>query len=162
MSITESISQDQSALCVCVIHLRQTGKPARYTPTHTHSRWTNHTPPPTWMVFPFLAVTTSPGLVALPLGMFSHSGARPAPSRNTHDVWLDSRDGRGPTEDTPTNYVHRELQSRRRHDGGANRSSSAHIGSHGVHRLRRLQRDAATASTHRAEVKTQPGRNKET
>lgn len=31
----------------------------------------------TWIVFPFLAVTTSPGLVAFPLGMFSHRGARP-------------------------------------------------------------------------------------
>jgi hypothetical protein len=31
----------------------------------------------TWMVFPFLALTTSPGLLALPLGIFSQRGAKP-------------------------------------------------------------------------------------
>lgn len=31
----------------------------------------------TCIVFPFLALTTSPGLFALPLGIFSHRGAKP-------------------------------------------------------------------------------------
>lgn len=34
-------------------------------------------PSQTWMVFPFLALTTSPGLLALPLGIFSQRGAKP-------------------------------------------------------------------------------------
>lgn len=31
----------------------------------------------TWMVFPFFAFTTSPGLLAFPLGMFSQRGVKP-------------------------------------------------------------------------------------
>ncbi len=33
---------------------------------------------PTWTVLPLIDVKTSPGLVAFPLGIFSHNGTRPA------------------------------------------------------------------------------------
>ena len=36
----------------------------------------------TWIVFPFMAVTTSPGLTAEPLGIFSHSGINAAKKDN--------------------------------------------------------------------------------
>jgi hypothetical protein len=32
----------------------------------------------TWIVLPFIAVTTSPGRVAVPLGIFSHKGINAA------------------------------------------------------------------------------------
>ena len=36
----------------------------------------------TWIVFPFMAVTTSPGLTAVPLGIFSHNGINAAKKDN--------------------------------------------------------------------------------
>ena len=70
------------------------------------------------MVWPDMLVTTSPGLTARPLGMFSQVGMRPT----TLSFGLSSASAR----------------KRAEHAGGA-----AHVELHLVHLGRRLERDAA-------------------
>ncbi len=84
------------------------------------------------MVLPFLARTTSPGLHAFPLGMFSQSGAKPA-IRNMRLVCVltlavDRVWGSGQTDD-----INGEFQSYSRHDSRTHSGCSTHICSHGIH-----------------------------
>ena len=70
------------------------------------------------MVLPFRVVSTSPGLMAEPPGMFSVIGAR----RGDGDPAAEGGDGV---------------------DRGQHRGGPAHVGLHGLHAARRLQRQAA-------------------
>lgn len=158
MSVTESVSENQSALCICIINLHAT---IIVKPVNLWSHSGNCMKlsdfilsTPTWIVFPFLALTTSPGLVAFPLGMFSHKGARPDKCvhaqrfnvRGFYGLILMKEDSYG---QKLTDNVDGQLESCRGDDGRAHGGSSTHISSHRIHRGRRLQRNATTTDKQR-------------
>lgn len=166
MSVTQSVSENQSALCICIINLHTT---IIVKPVNLWSHSGNCMKvsdfilgPPTWIVFPFLALTTSPGLVAFPLGMFSHKGARPdkcvyAQRFDVRTTVLKSRLGfyglilikEDSYAQKLTDNVDGQLESCCCDDGRTHGGSSTHISSHRIHRGRRLQRNTTTTDKRR-------------
>lgn len=134
MSVAQCISKNQPAFRIRVVnlHTKRSVFLKFRTASHVNSGF------PTWIVFPFLAVTTSPGLVAFPLGIFSQSGAKPGmgggwcrDKKCSEKLSMNLNSNFSVT--IPTNYIDWQFQgccrdNRRTHCGG-----SSHISSHCIH-----------------------------